>query len=201
MADGELMKNMGVNTVRFYRDGNNPGEVKKVIGELYQRYGIRSIMGSWLGFWDYPGPFYADKAFQEKIKKEVLAMVNNYKDEPGILLWILGNENNYSFAGQINPWSSEDIDKEKDPIKQKTMRAAIYYSFVNDLAREIKKADPNHPVALGNGELIGLDVASTVCPDIDLVACIIYRGKTFGNLFNSLKAASVNMVLSPSIAA
>ena len=189
MADGELMKNMGVNTVRFYRDGNNPGEVKKVIGELYQRYGIRSIMGSWLGFWDYPGPFYADKAFQEKIKKEVLAMVNNYKDEPGILLWILGNENNYSFAGQINPWSSEDIDKEKDPIKQKTMRAAIYYSFVNDLAREIKKADPNHPVALGNGELIGLDVASTVCPDIDLVACIIYRGKTFGNLFNSLKAA------------
>jgi hypothetical protein len=68
------------------------------------------------------------------------------------------------------------------------MRANIYYSFVNDLAREIKKIDPNHPVALGNGELIGLDLASNVCPDIDLVACIIYRGKTFGNLFNSLKA-------------
>jgi beta-galactosidase/beta-glucuronidase len=187
-VDGELMKEMGVNTVRFYRDGNNPEEVKKVIGELYQRYGIRSIMGSWLGFWDYPGPFYADKSFQEKIKQDVLRMVNNYKNEPGILLWILGNENNYSFAGQINPWSSEDIDKEKDPLKQKNMRAAIYYSFVNDLAREIKKIDPNHPVALGNGELIGLDVASTACPDIDLVACIIYRGKTFGNLFNSLKA-------------
>ena len=68
------------------------------------------------------------------------------------------------------------------------MRAKIYYSFVNDLAREIHKIDPNHPVALGNGELIGLEVANEVCPDIDLVGCIIYRGKTFGNLFNSLKA-------------
>ncbi len=186
--DGELMNKMGVNTVRFYRDGSDPAQVRKVIGELYRRYGIRSIMGSWLGFWDYPGPFYADKNFQDKIKQEVLTMVNNYKDEPGILLWILGNENNYSFAGQVNPWSSEEIDKVKDPSKQREMKANIYYTFVNDLAREIKKIDPNHPVALGNGELIALDLAAKVCPDVDLVACIIYRGKTFGNLFNSLKA-------------
>jgi len=173
IADGELMYKMGINTVRFYRAGSNPQDVKTVVNDLYKLYGIRSIMGSWLGFWDYPGPFYADKYFQEKIKKEVLDMVNTYKDEPGILLWILGNENNYSFSGQINPW---------------VMRARIYYTFVNELAKEIKKIDPNHPVALGNGELISLDVANEVCPDIDLVACIIYRGKTFGNLFNSLKA-------------
>src|SRR4030042_181193 len=41
---------------------------------------------------------------------------------------------------------------------------------------------------LGNGELLGLDIANEACPDIDLVACIIYRGRSFGNLFNSLKA-------------
>ena len=67
------------------------------------------------------------------------------------------------------------------------MKAKIYYSFVNDLAREIRKIDPNHPIALGNGELIGLEFAKEYCPDIDLIACIIYRGKTFGNLFKSLK--------------
>ena len=43
-------------------------------------------------------------------------------------------------------------------------------------------------MALGNGELISLDAANQVCPDIDLVALIVYRGKTFGNLFKSLRA-------------
>jgi hypothetical protein len=188
IIDGKLMQEMGINTVRFYQAGENPESVRKVIRDLYQLYGIRTILGHWLGFWEYPCPFYGDCDFQEKIKKEVLAMVELYKDEPGILLWVLGNENNYSFSGRVNPWSCEEIDKESDPQKQRLMRAQIYYSFVNDLAKQIHKIDPNHPVALGNGELIGLDIAAQFCPAVDLVACIIYRGKTFGNLFGSLKA-------------
>ncbi len=187
MTDGKLMHEMGVNTVRFYQPGENPESVRKVIRDLYGKFGIRSVMGNWLGFWEYPCPFYADKAFQDKVKKDVLDMVSLYKDEPGILFWVLGNENNYSCLNLVHPWSSEEIDKEPDPQKQKLMRARIYYSFVNDIAKEIHKIDPNHPVALGNGELIGLDVAKEACPDIDLVACIIYRGKTFGNLFKSLR--------------
>lgn len=188
IVDGKLMQAGGINTVRFYKCGDDLEKTKKVIHDLYQLYGIRAIVGHWLSFWDYPGPFYADKSFQEKIKKDVLAMVNSLRDEPGILFWVLGNENNYSFSGMIQPWSSDEIDRETDPQKQILMRAKIYYSFVNELAREIKKIDPNHPVALGNGELRFLDIANEVSPDIDLVACIIYRGKTFGNIFNSLKA-------------
>jgi len=188
LLDGKLMKEMGVNAVRFYQPGKNPEAVKKVIDDLYKNFGIYTIMGHWLGFWNYPCPFYGDKDFREKIKEEVLEMVKLYKDQEGLLFWVLGNENNYSCSGQINPWSNEEIDKEPDPYKQRILRAKIYYSFVNELAKEIKKIDPNHPVALGNGELIGLDIAVQVCSDIDIVACIIYRGKTFGNLFNSLKA-------------
>ncbi len=188
IVDGKLMQEMGINTVRIYQVGENPEAVKRVIRDLYEIYGIRTILGNWLGFWEYPCPFYGDKEFQDKIKARVLEMVRLYKDEPGILLWILGNENNYSFSGQVNPWSSEEINKETDPQRQKFMRARIYYSFVNDLAKEIKKIDAEHPVALGNGELIGLEVANEFSPDIDLVACIIYRGKTFGSLFKSLRA-------------
>jgi hypothetical protein len=195
IVDGKLMQEMGINTIRIYQPGENPEAVKKVIRDLYQLYGIRTILGHWLGFWEYPCPFYGDKEFQEKIKKEVLDMVNNYKDEPAVLLWILGNENNYSFSGRVNAWSTDEIDKEPQPQKQKAMRAKIYYSFVNALAREIHNIDPNHPVALGNGELISLEVANEFCPDIDLVACIIYRGKTFGNLFRSLKATFDRPVL------
>ncbi len=187
-VDGKLMKEMGVNTIRLYQVHNNSDAVKKVIRDLYEKYGIRTILGNWLGFWEYPCPFYADKKFQERIKKEVLEMVRLYKDEPGVLMWVLGNENNYSCLGQVNPWSSEEIDKEPDPQKQKAMRAKTYYTFVNDITREIHQIDSDHPVALGNGELVGLEFAKEYAPDVDLVACIIYRGKTFGNLFKSLKA-------------
>jgi len=187
ISDGKLMKEMGLNSIRIYQPGENPEAVKKVIRDLYELYGIRTILGHWLGFWEYPCPFYGDETFQDKIKKEVLEMVNLYKEEPGVLLWILGNENNYSCLGLINKWSTPEIDKEPDPQKQKAMRAKIYYSFVNGLTRQIHGIDPNHPVALGNGELIGLEFAKEFAPDIDLVACIIYRGKTFGNLFRSLK--------------
>lgn len=188
LADGKLMKDMGVNTIRVYQTGQNPEAVKEVIRDLYEKFGIRVVLGHWLGFWEYPCPFYGDKKFQERIKKEVLDMVALYKDEPGVLFWVLGNENNYSCMGRINPWSTEDIDREKNPNTQQFMKAKIYYSYINDIAREIHLLDKNHPVALGNGELVGLDVAGQFAPDIDLVACIIYRGKTFGNLFSSLKA-------------
>lgn len=188
IIDGKLMKEMGVNTVRIYQTGENPENVKKVIRDLYNLYGIRVLLGHWLGFWEYPCPFYGDKKFQDKVKAEVLEMVNNYKDEPGVLFWILGNENNYSCLGQVRPWSTDEIDKEPDPQKQKALRAQIYYSYVNEIARQIHLVDQSHPVAMGNGELIGLEFANLFCPDIDIVACIIYRGKTFGNLFNSLRA-------------
>lgn len=186
-VDGKLMQEMGLNAIRLYQPPADSEALKTVIRELYQRYGIRTIMGHWLGFWEYPCPLYGDASFREKIKKEALEMVRAYKDEPGILLWILGNENNYSCLGRVNTWSSDEIDKEPDPQKKNALRCKIYYSFVNELAKEIHKIDRRHPVALGNGELSGLQFAKESAPDVDLVACIIYRGRTFGNLFNSLK--------------
>ncbi|MCX5701148.1 MAG: hypothetical protein NTZ63_06385 [Candidatus Omnitrophica bacterium] len=187
LVDGKLMKDMGVNTIRLYQSHEDINEVKQVIRDMYEKFGIRTVIGDWLGFWEYPCPFYGDKRFQERVKKGVLEMVTQLKDEPGVLLWTLGNENNYSCLNRVNSWSNEEIDKEPDPQKQREMRSKIYYSFINDLTKEIHKIDPNHPVALGNGELLGLEYAKLYAPDVDLVACIIYRGKTFGNLFNSLK--------------
>lgn len=185
--DGELMKEMGINTVRFYQPGENPNNTRKVISDLYNLYGIRTVMGHWLGFWNYPAPFYADEDFRNRVKEDVLNMIGEYKNEPGILFWVLGNENNYSFSGRINAWSSQEIDKLDSPSAQIEERSRIYYSFVNDLAKEIHKIDPNHPVALGNGELKTLNIANKVCQDVDILACIIYRGKSFGNLFCNLK--------------
>ena len=187
LADGKLMKEMGINTVRFYFHSKDAEKGQKVIGALYKNFGIRSAMGHYLNFWDYPPPNYSLAEIRQKITQEVLKMVNDYKDEPGVLFWILGNENNYSFDRDVNPWSSEEIEKIEDPLKKREAKAKIYYKFVNNLAREIKKIDPNHPVVMGNGELASIHIAKDFCPDVDILGGIIYTGRTFGGFFKTVK--------------
>jgi len=188
LLDGKLMKNAGVNTVRFYRIGKNPTEVKKVLDDLYRKFGIRALMGTYLGFWDWPPPNYSDESFKQKVKVEVLEMVRLYKDCPGVLMWVLGNENNYSFDRQnIQRWSSDAIDALPDPESQRKEKAKLYYSFVNELAKEVKKIDPKHPVVMGVGEVTSLDFAKQLCPDVDALGMIAYRGPGFGNLFRQIK--------------
>lgn len=187
MADGAMMKTMGVNTIRVYEPGGNPEQVKKVITDLYENFNIRTILGHGLNFWDYPYANYADPDLQADIKKRVYSMVKTYKDTPGILAWVLGNEANYSFDGKINPWSTPSIDNIQNPQDRKTARAKIYYTLVNDLAKIVKKVDPAHPVGFGNGELGTIEVAAQCCLDVDFVGIIIYRGKSFGPLFRQLK--------------
>jgi hypothetical protein len=55
------------------------------------------------------------------------------------------------------------------------------------VALAFKKNDPKHLVALGNGDASFLDSAAKVCKDIDALAIILYRGKSFGNLFNNIR--------------
>ena len=187
LYDGRLMKAMGVNTIRVYKPGVDQHNTAEVIRDLYNKFGIRTAMGHWLGFWDFPN--YADPSFRAKVKKDVLDMVNTYKDEKGILFWILGNENNVSFSygpQALNLWTTPEIEALGDPYLKRQARAKIYYSFVNEVAQEIHKIDPNHPVVLANAELTDIDTASEVTPDIDILGCSIYRGKAFGSFFREV---------------
>ncbi len=188
LLDGQLMKEAGINTVRIYRVGKNPEEVKKVLEDLYGKFGVHALMGNYLGFWNWPPPNYSDEQFNQKVRTEVLEMVRLYKDSPGVLMWVLGNENNYSFDRQnIQRWTNDAIDALPDAESQRKEKARIYYTFVNDLAKEIKKIDSAHPVVMGVGEVASLDIAKTVCTDIDAIGMIAYRGPGFGNLFRQIK--------------
>ncbi len=188
LYDGKLMKAMGVNTVRFYQSGEDAEKTKQVIRDLYNRYNIRTAMGHWLGFWESPN--YADPEFKERVKEDVLWMVQTYKDEKGLLFWILGNENNVSFGFSpqtANLWTTPEIERLGDPYSRRIARAKIYYSFVNELAKEIKRIDKNHPIVLANAELVDIQVANEVTPDVDILGCSVYRGKSFGNFFREVK--------------
>ncbi len=200
--DAPLMKEMGVNAIRFYEiPVENLKEAKELIRFFYEKYGIYTIVSDWLGFWNYPAPSYGDEEFRKRIKEKVLKMVRELKNEKGILCWILGNENNYSFSGRIQPWTAPEVEKILDPIKKRKKKAEIYYSLVEEIAKEIKKIDKYHPVGLGNGELMDLDIASKICKHIDFLALIIYRGRTFGNIYRLVKSTFNKPILFSEIGA
>ncbi len=184
-VDGPLLKELGANVVRFYQPGKDIEATKRFINTLYEKYGIYTIMGHWLGFWENPN--YADPAFQEYVRTSVLDMVRKLKDVPGIIMWVLGNENNYSFGPEnVNPWITQELLKIRDPAKRREKQAEIYYSFVDQLAKEIKEIDPSRVVALGNGGTRGLDVAGRVCKHIDLLGLNLFTGKSFGHVWRDV---------------
>ncbi len=186
VVDGKLMKDMGINAVRIYTTYDDLEATREFIQDMYENYGIYTAVSDWLGLWK-PNANYANPSFRNEIKSDVLRMVKALKNEPGVLMWILGNEHNYTFSGKIRFWTSPEIEEIKRPYQRQLKRAEIFYSFVDDIAAKIKEIDPSRPVALSNGEVSYLQVASEVCENIDLLAIIAYRGKVFGNMFERIR--------------
>lgn len=195
LEDGKLMKEMGVNTVRIYSCSEDLTKVKEFIKDMYERFGIYTIIGDWLGLWEHPGPNYADEEFRQRTKESILRKVKALKDQEGLLMWILGNENNYTFSGGIVFWTSPQVEKIENLQKRIFKKAEIYYCFVDEIARDIKKIDRHHPIALGNGEISMLNVAAPICKNVDALAIVCYRGKRLGNFFENVRYAFDKPVL------
>jgi len=174
-GDFALMRDMGVNTIRIY---HQPYELnKELLRDMYQTYGIRAIVGDYLGVyaigsgaqWN-PGTDYTNPDQRQRMTESVLAMVREYKDEPFVLCWLLGNENIYGVA--CNAKSKPDE----------------FFAFVNELARKIKEIDPEHPVGICSGDVLYLDKFGINCPDIDIFGANAYRGNYgFGAFWRQVK--------------
>ncbi len=173
-GDFHLFWQMGANTIRVYHHASN----KPLLKDLYENYGIMALMGDFLGAYTvgsgaswYKGTDYSNPIHQENMLKSVKGMVGEYKNEPYILMWVLGNENNYGVANNAK----------KDPES--------YYKFVNRAAKYIKELDPyKRPVAICNGEVLFLDIFAKNCPDVDVFGVNAYRGDCgFGHLWKCVK--------------
>jgi beta-glucuronidase len=179
IGDFQLMKNMGVNAIRLYHQPFLRN--KKIIGQLYQKYGIYTLIGNFLGKytlgsgadWE-EGTDYDNPAHQKNMLKSVKEMVETWKDEDAILIWILGNENVYGLG----------CNADKKP--------ASFFKFANKAAKLIKKLDPKkRPVAIASGDSLHLDLFAKYCPDIDIFGTNSYRGKYgFLGLFEDIKRVS-----------
>ncbi|MBP9853375.1 MAG: tetratricopeptide repeat protein [Candidatus Omnitrophica bacterium] len=180
VGDFKIMKDMGVNTIRFYHIPTTPN--KEVLRKLYKDYGIRVILGDFLGKYAIgsgatwvEGTDYENEEHKKNMLEKVKQMVMEHKDEPYVLMWLLGNENNYGVA----------CNADKKP--------AAYFRFADEVAQWIKSVDKNHPIALGNGDTLFLDIFAENTPNIDIFAGNVYRGDYgFGSLWEQVSDATNN---------
>jgi beta-glucuronidase len=181
VGDFQLLKEMGVNTIRqYHRPEPNYKINKELLRKLYKDYGIMVIMADFLGKYAigsgaswYEGTDYSNPTHKENMLNSVKEMVNEFKDEPYILFWLLGNENNYGVA----------CNADKKP--------EAYYQFVNEVAKWIKSVDENHPVAICNGDTLFLDIFAKNCPDVDIFGANAYRGDYgFGSFWEQVNDAT-----------
>jgi hypothetical protein len=179
-----LLQNIGVNSIRVYT-----GIPKKWIEYIYENYGIYTMLNHSFGrygltidgMWK-PNTEYSDQKTKELLLKEVTELANEYKDTKGLLLFLLGNENNYGLF-----W--DGAETENIPVKDRksTIRARSMYKLFNEAAVLMKAIDSNHPIAICNGDLLFLDIVAEECSDIDIFGTNVYRGVSFGDLFERVK--------------
>ncbi|MEK8024110.1 MAG: glycoside hydrolase family 2 TIM barrel-domain containing protein [Candidatus Hydrogenedentota bacterium] len=192
VGDFQLMKDMGLNVIRLYISPD-PGKTdydpsvmnKDLLRDLFKTYGIRVMVGDFLGAycigsgagWE-AGTDYTDSEQRRKLKEYVRAKVTDLKDEPFVLLWILGNENNM-------PAAEMGVNASRTNAGS---HPAEYAKFLNEVAEMIHEIDPDHPVAIGNLETFLADVYSQHAPAIDIFGVNAYRGeKGFGDLWSEVK--------------
>ena len=181
----ELLRNMGVNAVRMYT-----GVQPKWIQYIYENYGIYTMLnhsfgrygltinGKWVAVTDY-----SDPATQELLISEVTQLAREFNNTPGLLLYLLGNENNYGlFWAGAETEDFPDDDAERDYVGE--TRGRPMYKLMNDAAIKMKTISSSHPVAICNGDVLFIDIIAEECKDIDIFGTNTYRGVSFTNIFD-----------------
>ncbi|MBK8648510.1 MAG: hypothetical protein IPN16_18595 [Gemmatimonadetes bacterium] len=178
-----LLKSMGVNAIRQYA-----GVPPKWVRYIYEQYGIFTVLNHSMGRYGVTvnGAYqantdYSDPKARATIIAEVNALVDQFKGTPGVLMWLLGNENNYGLV-----WKSAETEQlpagERDAAK-----ARYLYSLFGETIRAIKARDPERPVAMANGDLQYLDIIADEVKGLDVFGSNVYRGLSFGDAFQRVK--------------
>jgi len=182
-----LLREMNVNAIRHYSD-----IPAKWIQYIFENYGIYTMINHSFGRYGMsvddewkPITDYSDSKMQEILLSEIEVMVNNYKNTPGLLLYLLGNENNYGLF-----WSgaeTEDFPEETQKVAVGEKYGRPMYRLMNQASKIIKELDGNHPVAICNGDDLFIEIIAQECKDIDVFGVNSYRGASFTDLFKTVK--------------
>lgn len=185
-GDFQLLREMGCNAIRFFlpttTNGYDPELVnKELFRDLYARFGIYVIAGDFLGAYTVgsgaswkQGTDYTDPQQRRRMKEVVRQKVLDLRDEPWVLMWLLGNENN--MGGDKSGVNATRTNASAEPI--------AYAEFVNEVAEMIHELDPERLVAIGNLETGLGEYYAVHAPAVDVFGINSYRGLGgFGTLW------------------
>ncbi|TVR86297.1 MAG: hypothetical protein EA411_10860 [Saprospirales bacterium] len=179
-----LLQDMGVNAIRVYT-----GIQPRWIEYIYEKFGIYTMLNHPFGRYGYeldgewlPKTDYADEKAIEVLLNEVKELAAEYKDTEGLLLYLLGNENNYGLF-----WAGAETEDIPEIDEGYLEGARAMYRLFNKGALAIQSVDQEHPVAICNGDLLFLDIIVDECPDIDILGINVYRGMSFTDLYERVK--------------
>lgn len=187
-AEMGLLQNMGVNAIRMYT-----GAQPKWIQYIYENYGIYTMLNHSFGRYGLtingawtPVTDYRDEDTKKLLLSEVNTLVNQYKNTPGLLMYLLGNENNYGlFWAGAETEDFPDEDEKRQAVGEK--RGRPMYKLMNDAAKMMKGIDSSHPVAICNGDVLFIDIIAEECKDVDIYGVNAYRGVSFTDMFTTVK--------------
>ncbi len=180
-----LLQNMGVNAIRVYT-----GIQPEWITYIYENYGIYTMLNHSFGRYGLtldgvwtPVTEYDDATTMELLMDEVTEMAQTYSNTKGLLLYLLGNENNYGLF-----WAGAETEDFPDDAAQQAFvgetRGRPMYRLMNEAAIRMKSIDSSRPVAICNGDLLFLEHIIEEAPDVDILGINTYRGATFTDLFD-----------------
>jgi len=188
LKEMSLLKNMNVNAIRQYT-----GIPARWIQYIYENFGIHTMLNDSFGRYGYTlnGVYtavtdYSDPKTQKHLLEEIEKLVKEYKNTPGLLLYLLGNENNYGlfWAGA----ETEDFpDEEEQKLAVGETRGRPMYRLMNEAAKRIKTLDASHPVAICNGDTLFIDIIAEECSDVDIFGVNAYRGISFTDMYAEVK--------------
>lgn len=170
--DFPLLREMNANTIRTWGEVMN----KSWLDDLYNngKNPIYVVMGFWINC----GENYGDPAIRQKYIDAFRTYVTKYKDNPAVLMWGLGNENNYGFC------SSE-------------VYLPHFYSLANELAKVAYEIEGEnyHPIGIISGDLgyIGFKEFNADDASLDYIdywGNNVYPGKTFSDWFDRYSSLS-----------
>lgn len=158
--DFTLLSSIGVNTIRTW------GEPGAELLTAAQDHGIKVCAGYWVDVYKNP----ANPSHRAEIKNGFHLFVERLKGYPAVLMWSIGNENNYF------------------PIQNKKE----WYSLINEMAKdayENVEGASYHPVAVVNGafgNISDMDMFAddASMPYLDVWGSNLYPGYSFGTALN-----------------
>ena len=145
-----LAKKLGANAIRRW----GKSDYDSLMLDKASEYNLKVVMGYWLPVdTDYLEDDYTKETLLERIKE----YVNTYKEHPALLAWDIGNE--------VIILGKKDEEE-----------SAAFAKFLEEVCREVKKIDPDHPIIYAGAGPTALQYIKDYTPSLDIYGFNFYGG-------------------------